>query len=179
METIRIRPLTESDLDAVIAEAGGGRAHVNTDRRTRPGADYRLHEATIELKMLDEEGFSKPERQAKLAPLFQDEEPNRPVVVLDRARLSTSAQLEYDRILEGPIQRAVRKASQQLKQSRAELPDSICSILFVINNGYTALDHDSLCRLIARRARQDTSAIDGVIVAGCYFHTDCRTVLKS
>jgi len=122
--------------------------------------------------LLDEEGFSKPERQAKLATLFQDEERNRPVVVLDWDRLSTSAQLKYDRILEGPIQRAVRKANQQLKQSRTEVPDSTCSILFVVNNGYTALDHESLCRLIGRRVRQDTSAIDGIIVAGCYFHAD-------
>ena len=168
METIRIRPLTESDVDLVITAAGGERAHA----RNRPGADYRLNEAVIELKMLDEEGLFKPERQAKLAALFRNEELNRPVIVLDRDRLPQRDQLKYDQILEGPIKTAVAKARQQLKQSRAEFPDSSCSLLFVVNNGYTALDHESLCQLIARRVRNDTSAIDGIIVAGCYFHTD-------
>jgi hypothetical protein len=168
METIRIRPLTESDVDLVITAAGGERAHA----RNRPGADYRLNEAVIELKMLDEEGLFKPERQAKLAALFRNEELNRPVIVLDRDRLPQRDQVKYDHILEGPIKTAVAKARQQLKQSRAEFPDSSCSLLFVVNNGYTALDHESLCQLIARRVRNDTTAIDGIIVAGCYFHTD-------
>lgn len=58
METIRIRSLTESDVDLVITAAGGERAHA----QNRPGADYRLNEAVIELKMLDEEGLFKPIR---------------------------------------------------------------------------------------------------------------------
>jgi hypothetical protein len=172
METIRIRPLIESDFDGIIAAAGGKRAHIDADRRKLPGADYLLNEAVLELKLLDEEGLSKSTRQAKLATLFRNDEVNRPVIVLDRNRLSTRAQQEYDRILEGPIKTAIQKAKEQLKRSRAENPAETCSILVVINNGYTALDHDALKLLVARRIRQDTSAIDGVIVAGCYFYGD-------
>jgi hypothetical protein len=172
METIRIRPTTESDFDSIIAAAGGKRAHIDADRRKLPGADYLLNEAVLELKLLDEEGLSKSTRQAKLATLFRNDEVNRPVIVLDRNRLSTRAQQEYDRILEGPIKTAIQKAKEQLKRSRAENPAETCSILVVINNGYTALDHDALKLLVARRVRQDTSAIDGIVVAGCYFYGD-------
>jgi hypothetical protein len=172
METIRIRPLTEPDFDEIITAAGGKRAHLDTDRRDRQGADYQLNEAVIELKMLDEEGLYKPTRQAKLATLFRNDESVRPVIVLDRDRLSAAAQQEYDRILEGPIKTVVQKAKQQLKQSRAEIPSAMCSVLIVVNNGYTALDHEALSLLVTRRVRQDTTAVDGVIVTGCYFYGD-------
>jgi hypothetical protein len=46
------------------------------------------------------------------------------------------------------------------------------SILFVVNNGYTALNHSALVELVVRRCRNDSNAIDGVVVAGCYFHSD-------
>lgn len=172
METIRIRPVIESDFDTIIKAAGGKRAHVDADRRKLPGADYLLNEAVLELKLLDEEGLSKPTRQTKLAALFRNDEVNRPVIVLDRNRLSAPAQHEYDRIVEGPIKTAIQKAKEQVKRSRAENPTASCSVLVVINNGYTALDHDSLSLLVARRVRQDTSAIDGVVIAGCYFYGD-------
>jgi hypothetical protein len=169
METFWIRPTTESDFDGIIAAAGGERAHIDVDRRKLPGS---LNEAVIELKLLDEEGLSKPTRQAKLATLFRKDENNRPVIVLDRNRLSTRAQQEYDRILEGPVKTVIQKAKEQLKRSRVENPAAMCSILLVVNNGYTALDHKSLSLLVARRVRQDTTAIDGVIVEGRYFYGD-------
>jgi hypothetical protein len=172
METFCIRPLSETDIDAVIAIAGGKRAHYDADRRSRVGADYLLKEAVIELKALDDEGLNKPERQMKLATLFHKYESDRPVIVLDRARLPQDGQREYDHILEGPIKTAVHSAKGQLRQSRAEYPSTSVSILLVVNNGYTALDHATLLQMIARRARNDTQQIDGVVVAGCYFHSD-------
>jgi hypothetical protein len=172
MEQFRIRPLSEADISAVIEAAGGGRAHADADQRCNPGADYLFDEAVIELKALDDEGLAKPERQAKLATLFHQHEQDRPVIVLDRARLPKDAQREYDRILEGPIKTAVRTARTQLKQSRTEFPSTSVSVLFVINNGYTALDHDALLQMVAHRVRNDTREIDGIVVAGCYFHSD-------
>jgi hypothetical protein len=172
MEQFRIRPLSEADIDTVIEAAGGVRAHADADRRHSPGADYVLNESVIELKARDDEGLVKPERQAKLAKLFCKHERNRPVVVLDRANLPEDAQRHYDRILEGPIKTAVRTAKTQLKQSRTEHPTTSASILFVINNGYTALNHEALLKMVAHRVRNDTKEIDGVVVAGCYFHSD-------
>ncbi len=116
-------------------------------------------------KALDEEGMAKPERQQKLATLFGAHSPGRPVVVLDRGALPDDAQRTFDRIVEGPIKTGVASARKQLRQSRVEFPDASCNVLFILNNGYTALDHDSLVRLVAHRVRQDTSEIDGVVTA--------------
>jgi hypothetical protein len=172
MENFFIRPLSEADIDAVIQAAGGKRAHPDADRRAKVGADYVLAETVLELKALDDEGLAKPERQRKLASVFRQHEEGRPVIVLDRARLPKEGQREYDRILEGPVKTAVRGARSQLKQSRSEYPATRASVLFVINNGYTALDHNALLAMVAHRARNDTGEIDGVVVAGCYFHSD-------
>ncbi len=172
MDHFRIRPISETDIDDLIASIGGCRAHPDADSRDKPGADYLLGEALIEYKGLDDEGLAKPERQAKLAELFRPFSPRRPVIVLDKAALPEDAQRSYDKILQGPIKGAVDKAKKQLKQSRAEHPLAESTVLLVINNGYTALDHDELLKLVAHRARQDTEEIDGVVVGGVYFYSD-------
>lgn len=175
MDLTRIPPLTELDVDAIVLAAGGRRAYDNADTRSKLGADYLLGEAIIEMKSLDEEGLAKIERQRKLAALFSRRWPDRPVIVLDRSALPDSDKPVYDRILEGPIKTALAKARKQLKQTRQEYPGSCASIWLVINNGYTALDHTSVLRMVAHRARQDSREIDGVVVAGCYFQSDFIT----
>lgn len=172
MDTFRIHTLSEKQIDAVIEAAGGRRAHPNADRRSKRGADYILEEALIELKGLDDEGLGKPERQGKLAKLFREREFERPVIVIDRERLDEGSQRVYDRVLEGPIKSAVGSARRQLRQSRSEYGGGHTSILFIVNNGYTALNHGALTRMVAHRVRNDTNEIDGVVVAGCYFHGD-------
>lgn len=172
MDHFRVCPLSESDIDAIVTAAGGRRAHEDSDSRDMLGADYLLAESLIELKLLDDEGLSKPERQARLASLFSKHLPDRPVIVLDRSVLPAAGRREYDRILEGPIKTVIAKARKQLKQSRVEHSSASSSVLFVINNGYTALDHEALVRMVAHRARNDSAQIDGVVVAGCYFYSD-------
>lgn len=172
MEGFRIRPLAEADIERVVLAAGGRRAHRDADARELRGADFVLGDVVIELKALDEEGFEKPERQRKLAALFVQHEPSRPVIVVDRERLPEIDQRTYDRIVEGPIKSAIKSARGQLAQSRIEIDETRHSVLMLVNNGYTALDHDELAALAERRARNDSSEIDGIIVAGCYFHSD-------
>lgn len=172
MDSFRIRPIAEADVEAVVIKAGGARAHPDADARDLRGADFVFKDLVIELKALDEEGFDKPARQQKLAALFRPHEPNRPVIVVDRKRLPIEDRRGYDRIVEGPIKNAVKSARGQLAQSRTEFPDAQHSVLFLLNNGYTALDHEALLELAERRARNDSSDIDGVIVAGCYFYSD-------
>ncbi|OYY77007.1 MAG: hypothetical protein B7Y43_12210 [Sphingomonas sp. 28-62-20] len=172
MQAFPVHTLSENDLDSVVTEAGGVRVHTDADRRTDAGADFVLGNTIIELKMLDDEGFGKPERQKKLAALFGDHEPDRPVVVLDPASLSDVDQRTYRRIIEGPVKQAATKARKQLNQSRTELPTTTGSVLWVFNNGYTALDNDTLAEVVANRVRQDTSSIEGIIVSGCYYHSD-------
>ncbi len=172
MEAFRVRPLSEGDLDEVISNAGGFKAHPDADQRQVVGADYRLGSSLIELKMLDDEGLSKVSRQKKIAELFHPTKSSRSVVVLDRANLPQAKQREFDRIIEGPIKQCVRKASKLLKQSRIEVQSIKCSVLFIINNGYATISHDQLIQLVSHRIRNDTSEIDTVVVAGAYYHTD-------
>lgn len=164
--------LSEADIAGIVAQAGGFRAHPDADRRELPGADFLVDRTLIELKLLDDEGFSKPARQSKLAKLFLALDPDRPVVVLDPQNLSETDQRKYRSIIEGPLKNAIGKARDQLVQSRSELTDSDGSVLWIVNTGYMALDHDTLQEVVANRVRQDTSKIDGVIVSGCYFHSD-------
>lgn len=168
-----IPPISEDEIDKVIIAAGGGRAHVDADRRDKRGADYVLGNAVIELKILEEDGLEKQERQAKLASLFQSHcSPERPVIVLDPNVLPEAAKRAFDRALEGPVKTAVRSAKEQLRQSRIEHPVTEISVLWVVNNGYTALDHESLAEMIAHRVRNDTANIDAIMVSGCYFYSD-------
>ena len=156
----------------MIERAGGVRLHTDHHKQDVKGADYRLGSAVIELKMLDEEGLDKPERQAKLAALFRQHEPSRPVVVLGRGRLPDADRARFDRIVETPIKTAIAKAKDQLRQSRLCNPNADRSVLMVVNNGYATLDHKALKALVARRVRNDSSEIDAVIVAGIYYHSD-------
>lgn len=172
MDAFRIRPLTEEDIRSVVENCGGTVAHPDADRRKDRGSDFILESAAIELKMLDEDGFEKAERQEKLARIFKERGTKAPVVVLDPERLSVEGLRQYDRAIEGPIKTAVSSARKQLKQTRSERPDTTLSVLWIVNNGYTALNHDELTALVAHRVRNDTASIDGVIVGGCYFHSD-------
>lgn len=172
MDTFRIRPLTEDDVRAVVESCGGVVAHPDAHQRTERGGDFILEGAAIELKLLDEDGLQKSARQAKLAKVFRDEGYKAPVVVLDRGNLSESGKRAYDRAIEGPIKGAIASARQQLKQTRTERPETTLSVLWVLNNGYTALNHEELTALVAHRTRNDASSIDGVIVGGCYFYSD-------
>ncbi|HMT44533.1 MAG TPA: hypothetical protein PKA59_08255 [Chakrabartia sp.] len=164
--------LTEAGIEGIINSAGGSRAHPDAERRSLKGADFILDDALVELKLLEDEGFSKSERQKKLASLFWNPNDGRPVVVLDPMTLGDSEQKKYRNIVEGPIKNDIAKARKQLQQSRTEFPNARGSILWIVNNGYMALDHEKLKDVVANRARQDTSSIDGVIVSGCYFHSD-------
>jgi hypothetical protein len=87
--------LTEADIEKVIKTAGGTRAHPDAGTRSLAGADFILEDALVELKLLEDEGFSKPDRQRKLADLFKDPDDDRPVVVLDPTTLSDSGQKTY------------------------------------------------------------------------------------
>lgn len=172
MESFPIHALSETDLDHAVEKAGGVRAHSDADRRDKVGADFVVGNTVIELKMLDEEGFDKPGRRTKLAELFRANQPDRPVVVLDPNLLPEAGQRRYRNIVAEPIKGLIPHAKTQLDQSRKEYPGTTGSVLWIFNNGYTGLDHETLKELVANRVRQDTSRIDGVIVSGCYYHSD-------
>lgn len=171
-DTFRIRRMSEDDIRSIVEKCGGSLAHPDANRRKARGADFIVGGAAIELKMLDDNGFEKTERQEKLARIFKESGTKAPVVVLDPERLSAEGRRQYDRAIEGPIKTAISSARKQLKQTRSEKSGTTLSVLWVVNNGYTALNHDELTAMVAHRVRNDTTSIDGVIVGGCYFHSD-------
>ncbi|WP_375786930.1 hypothetical protein ACE10Z_04940 [Bradyrhizobium sp. Pha-3] len=173
LELPRIRPLSEDrDIDFVIAQAGGRRAHEDSDRKDTRNSDYVLGQSVIELKLLDDERLEKPEAQAKIGSLFGALQPDRPVVVIDPTVIEQNDRYAYATIMQGPIRGVVRSARAQLKQSRREIGDDAITVLFVVNNGFTALTHEELLDYVVIRARNDTDEIDAVVVAGCYLHGD-------
>jgi hypothetical protein len=171
LSSFQIRRLSEAEIETVITRAGGKRAHPEADRRSEKGADFVLGSSVIELKILEDEGLNKPERQQKLAKLFRDRFPSRPTIVLDPDLLDAQGQRTYYRIVEGPVKTAVSSARKQLQQSRSEY-NARTTVLWVINNGYTSLSHNELIELATRRARNDSSEIDTVVVSGAYFYSD-------
>ena len=172
MEHLRIRSLTEADVNAIIADAGGQRVVADDSREDTLNADYELGEALIELKLLEEEGLSKKERRKKLASLFAAGAPERPVVVLDPENLPEEQRRTYYNLMSGPVKTALKKAAKQLEQTRIKLGRNQVRVLLLINNGYTALTHDELLAIAGNRARNDTRKIDYVVVAGVYYYSD-------
>jgi hypothetical protein len=166
MEYIRIKRVAEADFDGVITSAGGSRI-------VDPGsADYMLNEAIIELKLVEEEGFEKVERQKKLAHLFRQTQPQRPVVLVEPKHLNAADLKAYYRIVEGPIKTACKKASKQLQKTAARLNGPRLRVLVIVNIGYTLLSMDDFEDVCLKCVRNDTSGIDWVICGGIYFYSD-------
>jgi len=169
----RIRPLAEDpDIDFMVKDAGGRRAHHDHHSRELRNSDYVLGSSILELKLLEDERLDKPEAQEKIAAIFADLTEGPPVVVLDPGRLDDKRRKAYDTIMRAPIKAAVASARGQLKQSRIEINPDACNVLLVINNGFTAVSQEDLLSYVAGRAKNDTNEIDAVVVAGCYFHSD-------
>ena len=118
LEISRIRPLSESqDIDFVISQAGGRRAYEDSESKTTKNADYVLGQSIIELKLLDDERFEKPEAQEKIGALFGVLQPDRPVVVIDPSTVAEGDRFKYEKIMQSPIRGAVRSARAQLNKA--------------------------------------------------------------
>ncbi len=167
-----VRVFTEGDFKEMIRAAGGDDAYENADQEKKKNADFILDDAIIELKFINEERFEKPDAQRKIAKIFKETQSNCPVVILDPLILTQNKMVEYERIIEKPIKRHIVKANKQIKETRKKYPKSQKSIIFIVNNDSTSLDHETLIRLVERRVRNDTNQIDGVIIAGNYLIHD-------
>ena len=131
LEFPRIRPLSEDrDIDFIITQAGGRRAHEDWDRKDTKNADYVLGKSIIELKLLGDERLEKSEAQAKIGSLFGALQPDRPVVVIDPIMIQQNDLYAYATIMQGPIKGVVRSARAQLKQSRREIGEDATTVLF-------------------------------------------------
>ena len=172
MEYMKIGKILEGDIDSIIIEAGGRRLSDDSSREIDSNADYIFFDSVIELKIIEEEGLAKYERQKKLAELFKKSLTPRPTIVLDPSLLSAENQNKYYRIMSTPMKTAIKKASKQLKKSKENFDDIQSCGLILINDGYGALNHEEFKEIALKRATQDTRKIDFVIVGGIYFFSD-------
>ena len=111
MDIFRIRPQTEEDVRSIVEKCGGKVAHPDADRRKDRGGEFVHERAAIELKLLDEDGFEKTERQAKLARIFEPLGSQAPVL-LNPERPSIEGRCQYDSAIEGPIRRTPQSVLQ-------------------------------------------------------------------
>jgi len=171
LESFNLHRIDENDFDQVVEKAGGERIDDSIVPDGVKSADYELGGAVIELKIVEEEGLEKPERQEKIGALFRDQFPDFPVVVVDPYIIDETSRRKLFRILEGPIKGLVKKASKQLATSGAAL-EATARVLIIFNNGFMSLRHKDFEKLVLKCVRNDTQNIDLVIVGGMYFHYD-------
>ena len=172
MEYMKIGKILEGDIDSIIIEAGGRRLSDDSSRENDSNADYIFFDSVIELKIIEEEGLAKHERQKKLAELFKNSLTSRPTIVLDPSLLNVENQNKYYKIMSTPIKTAIKKAAKQLKKSKENFDDIQSCGLILINDGYGALNHEEFKEIALKRATQDTRNIDFIIVGGIYFFSD-------
>ena len=172
MDYARIGKLEENDFDAMVTHAGGRRLSVDHSREDRPNADYALGEAVVELKLVEEEGLEKEERQRKVAEVFRAQQPDRPVVVLRPELLDDAGQRAYYSAMAGPIKGQVKKAAKQLQVTATGMGNEPVRVLLLVNNGYGALSHEEFKDIAVNRACNDTRNIDCVVVGGLYYYSD-------
>ena len=160
--------ITEVDFDGIYENAGG----VRISEDESESADYKFEEFILELKFLEKEGLHSSIRQKKLAELFWQTQPDRPVVVLDDSLLNHTEKHKYREIFKGTIQSHIRKAKRQLSESRRKYPDTKISIVHFHNIGFASLNDSDLFELIKNRVKNDASSIDGIAVSGSYTLAD-------
>lgn len=172
MDYMRIGKLTEGDFDRMIEQAGGSRVVVDDAQESAPNADYRLDDALIELKLVEEEGFEKTERQRKLAGLFDGRHPGRTTIVLDANTLDDAGRRKYYNTMAGPLKGHVKKAAKQLAATTERLGGRYARVLLLVNNGYSALDQHEFAEIALKCVHNDTTKVDAVITGGTYYYSD-------
>jgi len=171
MDYLRIYKLKEGDFDGIVQRSGGERLSNNKNPKKNPNADYLLGDAIIELKFVEEEGLEKQERQRKIAALFSKCFPQKPVVVLDPKLLTRAEKEEYYKIMYTPIKTHIKKAADQLEETSKKYKEKT-KVAILLNVGYGSLSHEEFKSVVIRRAHNDTSQIDCLIIGGIYFYGD-------
>jgi hypothetical protein len=74
--------------------------------------------------------------------------------------------------MRSPIKNHIKKANKQLKSSVENNNPNSRTAIFIVNNGYGALNHEEFLEIAKHSVRNDTSSIDYLICGGMYFHSD-------
>lgn len=164
--------ITESFVDSVAHDLGWQRyLDLHTPLEGRLNADYLGQGAIIELKILEEEGLEKAERQRKLAKLLSLCESNAMEVDISLESIPASVKREVQKIVSMPIQSAVKKASKQIRHSGEDLARATdIGVLLIVNNGYSYLNADNFERLVVQRCLNDSNRINHAFCVNVDYH---------
>ncbi len=170
-----IRParISESFMTEVIQDAGGRRLVEDSSAQATLNADFLLGDYVFELKDLQEDAQEKGGHQERLAALFAPYFPGQPSVPLDPARLSKTDLRTYLDILGGPIHGHVKKASRQVKATKALLGNpGLRGGLILMNTGFASYPHDLFAEQVERYAKKDSSQFDAIISITIWMETN-------
>lgn len=177
MEPLGIPPFSETEIEReVVVPCGGRRAHPDATRNSAESADFVIGNSVVELKFLDANtAITLPRVQEELAHLFSGISPGCPTAVIDRTLLDEIGRSKYDNAFGTTIKTNVKKAKSQLRNSVRETGAS-CSVLWIINNSCTVLDHAAVQRIASKFIKNDTGGkdrgIDVLVVSGHYMLSD-------
>jgi len=169
---LRAPRIGETFIDQVVSAAGGRRlTESEIEGINGPNADYVLGDAVIELKDIQEEGLLVSTRRDKLVQLFRSTKANADYVSLSANDLSANEWMKYIDILGGPIQTQVKKAAQQVKQSRSYLGCKRSLVIF-LNTGYSSIPHNLFDSMVRRYCGKDTKQIDATVCISSWLLTN-------
>lgn len=159
-------------MDSVASDLGWARYSDHYPVKSgRLNADYVIPGYIIELKIIEEEGLDKKERQEKLAKLYASAYPNQNEIDISLENTPEEIRRKVENIVSGPIQTAVKKASNQIRETSEDLDlDASIGILVIVNNGYSYLEADAFENLVVRRCANDSSRISYAFCVTVEYH---------
>lgn len=153
--------ITESFVDGVIYEMGWCRY---TDKYSavtgQLNADYIASNSLAEVKIFEEEGLLKKERQDKLSALYEAYNTPGQEIDIDIENVPDMIRREFEAQIAKPFQNAIKKASKQMKQSAEVTGISGDRVIIAVNNGFSYLDADNFERIFVSRSKRDSNSID-------------------
>lgn len=163
-------PVEETFFDQIVETAGGQR--LDDQKRSRQGRktpDYQIEDCFIELKFLLDEPQNKRGFQDKLAEIFRRDHEKRPVQLIDFSNISYQDRLKLRRIVSNPLKTHIRKAAKQLKSCTQ---GDYFRILWIHNQNFKLVSHETLVSLAQERLQNDTRSIDVILLSGSYIYGD-------
>jgi len=166
--------VTEAFVDSVVIKAGGHR-YVPTGPQhcLSRNADYLIDDYIFDLKMLEEESLEVVATQNKLADLFASAFPGQPTISLDPALLSPEKRGKYYDIVRKRLQKPVRSASGQIRETKLQIGDErLKGGVILLNSGFGSLHPSAFEEQAKRCAKQDSTQIECVICVSVWLLTN-------
>jgi hypothetical protein len=155
-----IPKITESFIDVVMTEISWHRyAEMYPVVEGQLNADYVGPNSVGELKIFEEEGLEKDERQKAIAELLTPYAANGDIVDLELDTIPSEIRRKFENIVSTPFKSAIKKASKQLRETASVHRATGDRVLVAVNNGYSYLNADSFERLFVSRAKRDSQSI--------------------